>query len=224
MGPFTEALIHALNTSVGPITEVFEAAASTAREISPGQEPVLYHSKSFSRVALSSHTAPDRDARAKELLRSAERLYSGRAWDEFRVVVQRAKALASDVTLVERLSHEMEFAAFAMTAADLEKSRNWSEAAEQWQKAFEHFPRREWTGMNASVAWLLGDNPSSAVRILAMLSSQSDSDISRQARQMLGEMTKAFPELLAEAQRASRVSPLGPGLEFERFESKGVSR
>ena len=72
--------------------------------------------------------------------------------------------------------------------------------------------------MNAAVAWLLADNTPRAVATLAVLAAQSETDVSRQARQMLTELTTAFPALAADAQRIARgATRLPDGQEFERM-------
>jgi hypothetical protein len=225
MGPFTEALVYALESSAGAIQEVYEVAADKAREISPGQDPVLYRSKSVGPVTLTRQTSKVQDSRAKELLNSAEPLYRDRAWEQFRATVQRGKALASNQQVQQRLSKEVEFATLVMNAAASQKSLQWTAAAEQWQKAYELFVRREWAGINAAVAWLLADEPARAVGTLAGLAAQSDTEVARQARQMLAELTEVFPALAAEAQRVSGQTTRVPaGAEFERFAEEEVAR
>jgi caspase domain-containing protein len=223
MGPFTEALVYALQTSTGTVQDVYTVAAEKARQISPSQEPMLYASKSVTTVTLGRTTAKMQDRRATELLNSAERLYVERAWEEFRATLQRGKALASNAQLVQRMSNEVEFASLVMSATSMERERKWAEAAEQWQKAQSLFVRREWAALNAAVAWLLADNTSRAVATLAVLATQSETDVSRQARQMLTELTTAFPALAAEAQRIARAATRLPeGQEFERIANEVV--
>lgn len=216
MGPFTEALVYALQNSTGEIADVYKMAEKKAIEISPGQEPMMYQSKTVDEVVLARHSLRLQDTRAKELLNGAEPLYRDRAWEEFRATVLRGRALASDPNIQQRLTSEAEFAGLVMEAKALEETQKWADAAAKWQAAHELFARREWVSMNAAVAWLLADNLTRAVHTLADMANRTESELTRQAKQMLAELTQAFPALEAEAVRASRETTKVPvGAEFE---------
>jgi hypothetical protein len=216
MGPFTESLIYALQNSTGEIGDVYEMAAKKTMEISPGQEPVMHHSKSVDRVILRQEESRLLDNRAKDLLNSAEVLYRHRAWYEFGATVARGRALASAPELQQRLAREVEFARLVVTAEGLEDGHKWADAAANWQKAGEIFPARQWVTMKTAVGWLLADDLSRAVRSLAVLTAQSDSDpAALQARQMLAELVKAFPALEADARKIAQETARISGAEFE---------
>jgi hypothetical protein len=218
MGPFTQGLVYALENSAGSVPKLYEVAAEKARAISPAQEPVLYLSKSTTDLPLTRTTTAVADGRAKELLNNAEVLYRDRAWEEFRATVQRAGVLASNSELQQRLSREGEFAGLAMEASTFEKELRWTEAAKRWQKAHGLFPRRDWVGLNAAAAWLLADDVGAAARTLAVVAATSDSEGAREGARMLAELVNAFPELRADAERATReTTKVAAGPEFEKI-------
>ena len=215
MGPFTEALIFALRNSSGEILDVFEVAAQKTKEMSPQQEPVLHHSRLISPVVLKPRGQELQDARATDLLNTAEPFYRERAWDRFLLNVARGKVLASSPALQARLGREVEFATLVKEAEALEEARNWDDAAARWQKAAELFPVREWVAMKAAVAWLMVDDLTRAVQALAALSAQSDSAAALRARSLLADLLKAFPALEAEANAAAQRAVRVAGVEFE---------
>lgn len=222
MGPFTDSLVYALQTSAtGEILEVYDEASRKTREISPTQEPVIYHSKNVKPVVLKRETLVVKDARAKELLNDAEISYGARAWPEFNAAVTRAKALAADGQLQQRLSNESAFVQLVMRAEGAEKLSNWAEAATNWQKARDLFTAREWVGMRAAVAWLMADELSKAVRALSALGTQSDSELARQARQMTSDLTKEFPTLQSDADAAAAATQKTTGqAEFVKIQNE----
>ena len=217
MGPFTEALTIALNNSSGDILELYDVAAKRTREFSPGQEPVLYRSKVIERLILKPTEQASPDSRAKQLLNDASVLYGRREWKQFRATVERGRLIASASELKQRLSREAEFAALIMAAeaAQQSDSRNWRKAAEDWEKACDLFPARQWVTMNAALASLYADDLNRAVRVLAILSKQSDNEPARQAEKMLAELLKAFPELRSVAAEAAATTAKIAGPEFE---------
>ncbi len=215
MGPFTEALIYALNNSSGEIQDVYRVAAEKTRELSPGQEPDEHHSRTVDQVLLRPRDLAVQDKRAKDLLNGAEPLYVHRAWNEFLATVERGRVLASDPDLQRRFSREVEFAKLAREAEAAEDGRKWAEAAEGWQKAGELFPARQWATMKAAVEWLLAGNVANGTRTLAVLAAQSGSETSGRARQMLAELLKAFPAFEAEAGKAAQATGKVPAGEFE---------
>jgi hypothetical protein len=221
MGPFTESLIYALENSDGEIVDVFSTAARKTVEISSDQEPVLYHSKDITRVVLKPEAQHVRDLRAKELLNSAEPAYRAHAWEEFEAAVARAKAFASEALLQERLTREIDFARDVRAAEAAEETARWADAAAGWHKAGELFGAREWVTMKAAVASLLADDLPAGVRELAALAARSDSELAAQAKAMMAELTKAFPELeqvaSAVAQDATKLTGQS---EFERIPEK----
>jgi hypothetical protein len=217
MGPFTEALIYALQNSSGAVTDVYALASKKAAEISPGQQPVMYHSRTIDPIVLAPGARTRQHDRAKELLNSAEPFYQNRQWGEFRATVNRGKALAAGPDLQQRLASEADFAGLVITAEALEKERKWADAAARWQKAGDLFDRRHWVAMRAAVAWLLADDPAPAVRALAVMAAQADGDLLSQAKQMLAELVQAFPALQPEAEKAARSATKPPaGAEFEK--------
>ncbi len=221
MGPFTEALMYALENSTGDVLDVYEMAATKTAEISPGQEPVMYRSKTVDRLPLKRDNATLQDTRARDLLNSAEALYRARAWDEFHATVTRGKALASETPLQQRLARETEFARLMMEAERAEEQANWAGAAASWQKGRDLFAVREWVSMKAAVAWLLADDLAGGVRALAVLSAQSDSEVAVQARQMLADLVKEFPALDADARKAAEATVKAvPGAEFEKIQDE----
>jgi hypothetical protein len=221
MGPFTEALVYALQNSTGEILDVYAIAAKKTAEISPGQEPVMYRSKTVERVVLTRETPKQQDHRAKELLVQAEGAYRARAWEEFRATVSRGKALASEPQLQQRLTMEIDFANFVMSAESAESERKWQEAAAQWQKAGQLFRVREWVLMKAAVAWLLADDVVNSGRVLATLAAQSDSEIAQRAKRVLAELAKSFPSLEAEAAKiAHDTERLAAAIEFEKIQDE----
>ena len=156
------------------------------------------------------------------MLNGAEGLYRKRAWNEFLATVERGRVLASDPSVRERLIREAEFAKLVVEAEALEGGQSWSgsaprwqEAARKWQEAYEKFPVRQWVTMKAAVAWLLAGDLPRAVRSLAILTVQSDSESTRQAKQLLAELVKAFPALEVEAGKAVQEAGKVSGAEFE---------
>jgi hypothetical protein len=221
MGPFTEALVYALQNSTGDIQEVYELAVKKTAEISPGQEPGIYQSKTVRPVVLRRESQVVQDTRAKELLNNAEGAYRARAWQEFHAAVTRARALASDALLQQRLTNESDFAQAVMRAEAAETSLNWSEAATNWQKARDLFAIREWVGMKAAVAWLLADDLPRGVQALAVLGAGSDSELAVRARQMVTDLTKSVPALKAEADEAAHATNKIPGgVEFAKIQKE----
>jgi hypothetical protein len=215
MGPFTESLIYALQNSTGEISDVYEMAAKKTAEISPEQQPVMHHSKNVDRIVLRQLAGEPQDDRAKDLLNGAAVLYRDRAWDQFRATVARGKALASDPELQQRLAKEVAFAGLVVTAEKSEVGHTWADAAANWQKAGEMFPARQWVTMKAAVAWLLADDLPRAVRSLAVLTAQSDSEPALQAKQMLADLVKAFPALGADASKIAQDTARISEAEFE---------
>ena len=214
MGPFTEAFIYALGNSSGEILDVYRVAAEKTAELSPGQEPDEHHSRSVDKIKLRPRDRSVQDKRAKDLLNGAEPFYRQRAWDGFVAMVERGRILASQPDLLQRLSGELAFAKLAREAEVAEESRNWSDAAERWQKAGELFPPRQWTTMKAAVEWLLAGDVAAGVRSLAVLSAQSANETAGQARQMLADLLKAYPALQAEANQAAHAAAKITGAEF----------
>jgi hypothetical protein len=217
-GPFTEALAYALENSSDDITAVFEVARKKTAEISPGQEPMLYHSKNVGPVALKRASPILHDTRAKELLNNAESAYRARAWQEFSAAVSRAKVLASSTELQTRLANESDFVQSVMKAEAAELSQNWPEAAVHWQKARDLFLSREWVAMKAAVAWLLADDLFHGISALAALAARSDSETAVQARRMVADLTTSFPALKADADAAARGVEKKPAVEFEKIQ------
>jgi uncharacterized caspase-like protein len=217
MGPFTESLTYALTNSSGDILEAYDVAAKMTRELSPSQEPVLYRSKDIERLVLKPKEQASPDVRARELLNDAGALYSRREWAQFHASVERGRLIAATPELKQRLSRESEFAALVLAAeaAQQPEGRNWSKAAENWEKAGGLFPARQWATMNAALASLYADDTERAVRVLAILSAQSDHESARQARKMLAELLKAFPELGPEATKTAAATAKISGTEFE---------
>jgi len=215
MGPFTDSLIYALLNSTGEILDVYETAAKKTAEISPEQQPVMHHSKSVDRVILRPQEGKLQDNRATDLLSSAAVLYRDRAWGEFQATVARGRALASAPELQQRLAREVEFAGLVVVAERFEDGHKWADAAANWQKAGEMFPARQWVTMKAAVAWLLADDLPRAVRPLAVLTAQSDSEPALQAKQMLAELVKAFPALEADASKIAQETAKLSEAEFE---------
>ena len=215
MGPFTEALIYALQNSTGEISDVYEMAAKKTAEISPEQQPMMHRSKNVDRVILRQLGGKPLDNRAKDLLNGAAVLYRDRAWDAFGATVARGKALASEPELQQRLAREVEFATLVVTAEKSEDGHKWADAAANWQKAGEMFPARQWATMKAAVAWLLADDLPQAVRSLAVLTAQSDSEPALQAKQMLADLVKAFPALEAGASQIAKDTARISEAEFE---------
>jgi hypothetical protein len=220
MGPFTESFIYALDNSSGEIQEAFALAQKKTTEISPGQQPVLYTSKRVERVVLRQQEERLRINRAAELLNAAEVLYRSKAWDQFLWTVSRARALASDSALEQRLGREVEFGRLAILAEKYEEARNWKEAAVSWQKASDIFPARPWLAMNAAVAWLIADRLEEPVQILAGLSVQAESKVARDAKQILREILKAFPELESTVLTRTKQIVKVPTPEFELVGTK----
>ena len=215
MGPFTESLIQALHNSTGEIQDVFRVAAETTRQFSPGQEPDEHHSRVIDPVFLRPKETAVQDQRAKELLTGAEPFYRDRSWDKFLAKVDRGRALASSPELQQRMAREVDFANLAVKAEAAEGSHRWSEAAECWQKAGDIFPVRQWATMKAAVAWLLADNVPAGARALAIVAARSDADPAPQARRMLADLVKAYPDLEAETSRAAQGVVRITGDEFE---------
>jgi hypothetical protein len=218
MGPFTESLTQALDSnSSGDVLELYDRAAKMTRELSPSQDPVLYHTKHIERLVLKPKEPVSPDTRARELLNDARALYARREWTRFQAAVGRGKLIASAAVLKERLSREAEFAALALAAEAAQQSdgRDWGRAAENWEKASRLFPARQWVTMNAALAALYADDIERAARVLAVLSAQSDSDQARQAQKMLAELLKAFPELGPQATKAAAATAKVSGEEFE---------
>jgi len=221
MGPFTEALVYALQNSNGEILDVFATAARKTAEMSPDQEPVLYHSKAIDQVVLKPQTPGARDARARELLNAAETSYAARAWDAFLETMIRARAVAADPSLQQRLSQEAEFAGLVVRAEVAEQARKWADSAAHWEKAYALFAVREWVGMNAGVAWLLADETARGVQILAALGAQSDTDLAGRAQGMVKALVAALPPLKDVADAASRgARKISRGPEFEKVPDK----
>jgi hypothetical protein len=221
MGPFTEAFLYALqNAPTGEILEVYDVAAKKAAELSPGQEPVLYRSRDTVPVVLRRADQKLQDTRAKDLLNAAEPLYGSRAWDQFRLTVNRGRALAADPAVQLRLTQEVAFADLVLAAEAAEGRRRWPDAATSWQTAAELFPAREWVAMKAAAAFLLADDLARAVRSLAVLATQSDSETAAQAKAMLAGLVKAFPEQEAAARKAAEGAARVSGPEFERFQDE----
>jgi hypothetical protein len=216
MGPFTESFIYALGASTtGEIQDVYRLAAEKTREMSPGQEPDEHHSRTVDSVLLRPRDAAVQDKRAKALLNDAEPMYRDRAWDDFLAAVTRGKALSTDPELQQRLSHEVDFASLAKAAEESESARKWSDAAAKWQKASEIFPARQWATMRAAIAWLLADDLTRGVRVLAVVAAQSEGDAAVQAKRMLTDLIKSFPALQAEATKAAEAAAKISGVEFE---------
>ena len=220
MGPFTESLIYALSNSTGEILDVYGIASKKTTEISPGQEPVLHHSKRVDPVVLRKQERKLQDDRARDLLNGAEVLYRDRVWDEFLATVDRGRALASNPDVQQRLNREVEFVRLVMLAESRENSRAWAAAAEDWQKAGLMFPARQWVTMKAAVAWLLADDLARAVQSLAVLTAQSDGEPALQAKQMLVELCRAFPDLETEAQKIAQQTAKVSGQEFEQIRNE----
>jgi hypothetical protein len=217
MGPFTESLTLALNTSSGDILEVYDIAARKTREFSPGLEPVLYRSKEIERLILRPKEQVAPDTRAKELLRDAGASYERREWSQFQASVERGRLIASAPELKQRLDREVEFVKLvrAASAAQRPERRNWSESAESWERAAGLFPARQWVTMSAMLAALYADDIERAVRALATLSAQADNEPALQARKMLAELLKAFPEFEPIAARRASATTKISGEEFE---------
>jgi len=215
MGPFTESLVYALHNSTGEILDVYETAAKKTADISPEQQPVMHHSKDVDPVVLRPQEGKLQDNRAADLLNGAAAPYRDRAWGEFRATVARGRALASAPELQQRLAREVEFAGFVVAAEQFEDGHKWTDAAANWQKASEMFPARQWVTMKAAVAWLLADDLPRAVRPLAVLTAQSDSEPALQAKQMLAELVKAFPALEADARKIAQETAKISEAEFE---------
>jgi hypothetical protein len=221
MGPFTDSFVLALQTSGGDLLDVFSTAKQKTEEISPGQEPVLYHSKTFTSVVLRPQTGEMQDKRARELLNSAEPLYRARAWDQFTAAVTRGKALAAGEALRRRLEQESEFARHVVEAERAEETQAWAEAAERWRKAADIFAAREWVVMKAAVASLLADDLTRGVQSLAVIGARPSSPLAAQAKQMLADLTREFPALEAVASKAaSEAPPIGAAAEFETLQDK----
>jgi hypothetical protein len=218
MGPFTEAFIYALQNSTGEILDVYDVAAKKAVEFSPGQEPVMYRSKAFDSVVLRRGDQKAQDNRARTLLNDAETLYRDRAWDQFREMVDRGRALAADSDLRARLAQEVEFARFVVEAETAEQDDRWADAAAAWEKAAELFPARQWVTMKTATSYLLGDDVVRAVRSLATLGAQSEGELSLQANQLLASLVKAFPALEADARKTAEAATRVSGMEFERLD------
>jgi hypothetical protein len=216
MGPFTESLIYAMQNSSGEILEVFDVASRKTTEISAGQEPVMHRSKSIGPLFLKRTDAAPQDNRARDLLNAAEPLYRSRAWDDFLAAVDRGRVLAAAPDLRERFSRETGFARRVKEAEELETTRKWSEAADKWQAAAAIFPARQWALMRAAVAWLLAGDLTRATRPLGMLAAQPEGDAAAQARQLLADLVKAFPDLEGEARKAGQDAVVAAGPEFEQ--------
>ena len=221
MGPFTESLAYALLNSSGEIADVYEMAATKTAEMSPGQQPVMHRSKNVDRIILRPEQGTPQDNRAMDYLNDAAVQYRDRAWDKFQATVVRGRALASAPELQQRLAREVEFAALVVTAETSNDGRKWAAAAADFQKAGELFPARQWVTMKAAVAWLLADDLSRAVRSLAVLTAQSDSELSVQAKQMLADLVKAFPALEADARKIAQDTARVSEAEFEPVKREG---
>jgi len=180
----------------------------------------MHHSTSVDRVVLRQQEGKLQDDRAEDLLNAAAVQYRDRAWDRFQTFVARGRALASDPELQQRLAREVEFAGLVVTAEKLEDGHKWAAAAADWQKASEMFPARQWVTMKTAVAWLLADDLPRAVRSLAMLTAQSDSEPALQAKQMLADLVKAFPALEADARKIAQETARISGAEFEPVKRK----
>jgi hypothetical protein len=220
MGPFTESLIYSLQKSSGEIQEVFALAEKKTREISPGQDPVLYTSKNTDHVILRLHEREGQIDRAAALLNGAEIFYTQQAWDQFRAIVDRARVLAMDLALQQRLNREVEFVRLVIAAQGAEAVHDWKQAAIDWQKSYEIFPVRRWLAMKAAMAWLMADDLSAAVLPLASLSAEREGQLPLEAKQILSEMVKAFPDLEAAAKKTAGEATKPSGREFETVGDK----
>jgi hypothetical protein len=220
MGPFTESLIYSLRNSSGEIQEAFALAEKKTQEISPGQDPVMYTSKKTDQVILRQHERERQVDRAAELLNGAEVFYKQQAWDQFLAIVDRAQHLAVQPALRERLKREVDFAHLVMGAQSAEELHDWPQAGAKWQGSYEIFPARRWLAMKAAVAWLMADDLPSAVRPLASLSAEPEGQLPLDAKQILGELVKQFPELAEAAGKAAGNAPKPTGAEFELIGDK----
>jgi uncharacterized caspase-like protein len=218
MGPFTEALLQALQTGTGEIQEVFEAARRMAMDMSPGQEPVLYKSKVAEPVFLGHGDPDNQDRRARDLLNSAEPLYRARSWEAFRASVKRGRVLATGATLQRRLASEVEFAERILAAEVDESAARWPEAAANWEKAARLFPARPWVQLRSAIAWLIADDVARAMRPLTVVARQAEESLAEQARVMSAALVKAFPALEAEATLDAEAPAPPAGPEFELVE------
>ena len=158
--------------------------------------------------------------RAKTLLNEAEPFYTERAWDKFVGKVSRGRAFASNAELQQRLSREVEFGKLASRADAAEADRKWPEAADQWQKAGDLFPARQWATMKAAVAWLLAGDVPAGVRALAVVAARSDADPAPQAKRMLDDLLKSFPTLEVEAAKARQGATRISTGEFETIKDE----
>jgi len=219
MGPFTESLVYALNSSSGEIQEVFALAEKKTSEISPGQAPVVYKSKKTDRLILRPQSRKQQDNRAAELLNSAEQLYQLRDWEQFLGTVERARLLALTPAVQQRAGREVDWVRLVISAEDSEKRHMWTEAAVGWKKASELFLARQWVTMRAATAWLMADHLEDAMNTFERIG-ESDGQFSLQASQISDELGKAFPEV--QTKSADRVvdSKKNYGKEFEIVEVK----
>jgi hypothetical protein len=220
MGPFTDALIYALQHSTGEILDVYDVAAAKAMESSPGQEPAMYHSKAIDPVVLRRPDLTLQDTRARDLLNDAEALYRDRAWEQFQMTVNRGRVLATDPALQLRLAQEVEFVRLVMEAEAADEARRWADGAGSWQKAADLFPARQWVAMKAACSFLLADDTLRAARCLASVGAQSDIELAVRAKQLLASLVNAFPGLEAEARRAAESTARISGAEFEKYQDE----
>jgi hypothetical protein len=154
-------------------------------------------------------------------LNGAEAAYHQRAWGQFQDAVTRARVFASDAPLQQRLGDEVEFVSLVTQAEAAEQARQWADAAARWQKASGLFPAREWVGLRAGTAWLLGDELARGLQVLSMLAAQSDSDLARRARRMTDDLIKAYPAVKYDAEKAgAQAQKLTLTTEFERVQEK----
>jgi hypothetical protein len=179
----------------------------------------MYSSKRVDRIVLRQGEAKQQTNRAAELLNSAASLYRDQAWDQFRVTVDRARALALDPMIQERLAREGEFVRLVLSAEDSERQGNWKAAAAGWEKSDAIFPARQWLAMKAAVAWLMADEPRESLRTLAPLAAHQGSPFAKQANQILSELLKNFPEWATDVKAETAASNLS-GEEFELIKTQ----
>lgn len=220
MGPFTESFIEALRATSGEVRDVFGQAKKNTMLISPQQEPILETSDKTDPFIMRPKSAASLSNRAATLLNSAESFYVSRDWRPYLATMERARALAPDAALRERLERETDFARNVMAAESEMAAGRWSEAAAKWRKAASLFPSRRWALMNAAIALTLCNQLEDAVLVLRNLSVSGRGEVKEKSSQLLTELLAAMPELQQVASAGKEEIAATNSVEFEKVAVK----
>jgi hypothetical protein len=216
--PFTDALVSTLDYSTGDIIDIFKAVQERMKVLNPKQVPEIQISPLDKPVTLKAADPTKIPNKLDILWVQAKQYYDERSIEDFRDVIDRARALATRDDLKQRLDQEQAFADAAIKARNTDHNDKQS-AAQYWRQAYALFPTRTWLALNAAIDFLMADKVPDAIELLSPVAAASNGPDASEAQRILDGLRATLPGISPRAE-TSIANGLILGPEFAPWKNQ----